>query len=370
MTGLMIIVQDIPLLLTSQMMLSPLALKPALEIRHVEDIIVEPLVANEADCANQELHLETLISDTTGTLSGMVGDRFPCDTTIDNGTNRHALETASTIHPSLPTPTSITLAHAKGLHCQSDGIADPCTEGVSVLDSANVIVPTVIDFSSEDENDGVDPEEFITSEADCQDEDLPLGPINSNTITTSARVLADKVPIDTTLGNSGNAESLEIGDSTKDKADDVQEGHASNGKEHSSIDGVSNVPVGGCSGNSSVLHEHNTEENQTSVSSSLEVEAPQRRQSKQRKAARRQSLADAGTAWQCGVRRSTRIRTKPLAHWRGERLLYARIHDTLPTVIGLKYASPAKGGQEAPVLRVKSYVSEEYADLVQKVALH
>lgn len=36
----------------------------------------------------------------------------------------------------------------------------------------------------------------------------------------------------------------------------------------------------------------------------------------------------AGTTWQSGVRRSTRIRTRPLEYWKGERLLYGRIHDS------------------------------------------
>jgi hypothetical protein len=35
-----------------------------------------------------------------------------------------------------------------------------------------------------------------------------------------------------------------------------------------------------------------------------------------------------GTSWKSGVRRSTRIRTRPLEYWKGERLLYGRIHDS------------------------------------------
>ncbi|XP_058111699.1 centromere protein C isoform X2 [Magnolia sinica] len=92
---------------------------------------------------------------------------------------------------------------------------------------------------------------------------------------------------------------------------------------------------------------------------------------KQTKRARlcRQSLAGAGTKFEAGVRRSTRIRSRPLEHWRGERLLYGRIHDSLPTVIGVKYSSPGKVERES-VLKVKSFVSEEYADLVELAALH
>ncbi|XP_042411861.1 uncharacterized protein LOC122001270 isoform X1 [Zingiber officinale] len=80
---------------------------------------------------------------------------------------------------------------------------------------------------------------------------------------------------------------------------------------------------------------------------------------------RRKSLANDGMKWESGVRRSTRIKHRPLEYWRGERFLYGRIHDSLATVIGVKYASP---GNDA--LKVKSFVSAEYAELVTQVALH
>ncbi|XP_074578230.1 uncharacterized protein LOC141834774 isoform X1 [Curcuma longa] len=80
---------------------------------------------------------------------------------------------------------------------------------------------------------------------------------------------------------------------------------------------------------------------------------------------RRKSLANAGMKWESGVRRSTRIKYRPLEYWRGERFLYGRIHDSLATVIGVKYASPGNGA-----LKVKSFVSEEYANLVTQVGLH
>jgi hypothetical protein len=40
---------------------------------------------------------------------------------------------------------------------------------------------------------------------------------------------------------------------------------------------------------------------------------------------------DAGLEWQSGVRRSTRVRHRPLEHWRGERFVYGRIHDSKHT---------------------------------------
>ncbi|THU51831.1 hypothetical protein C4D60_Mb06t35190 [Musa balbisiana] len=88
------------------------------------------------------------------------------------------------------------------------------------------------------------------------------------------------------------------------------------------------------------------------------------RKDKQKLVSRRQSLADAGMIWNSGVRRSTRIKSRPLEYWRGERFLYGRIHDSLATVIGVKRSSPGNNGK----LKVTSFVSEEYADLVAQAA--
>ncbi|XP_023514571.1 centromere protein C-like [Cucurbita pepo subsp. pepo] len=99
---------------------------------------------------------------------------------------------------------------------------------------------------------------------------------------------------------------------------------------------------------------------------------PKSRASKERKGKKicgRQSFAGAGTTWQYGMRRSTRFKTRPLEYWKGERLLYGRVHESLATVIGLKYVSPAKGNGQ-PTLKVKSLVSDKYKDLVELAALH
>ncbi|XP_008809133.2 centromere protein C [Phoenix dactylifera] len=93
--------------------------------------------------------------------------------------------------------------------------------------------------------------------------------------------------------------------------------------------------------------------------------ALRRKQNRKKLTSRRQSLADAGMTWKSGIRRSTRIRSRPLQYWCGERFLYGRIHDSLATVIGVKYASPGN-----PALKVKSFVSEDYADLVAQAGLH
>ncbi|CAN6879108.1 unnamed protein product [Brassica oleracea] len=86
---------------------------------------------------------------------------------------------------------------------------------------------------------------------------------------------------------------------------------------------------------------------------------------------RRKSLAAAGTNWEAGVRRSTRIKSRPLEYWRGERFLYGRVHKSLTTVIGIKYESPGKNGKgETRALKVKSFVSDDYKELVESAALH
>lgn len=84
---------------------------------------------------------------------------------------------------------------------------------------------------------------------------------------------------------------------------------------------------------------------------------------------RRHSLAAAGASWNSGVRRSTRIRSRPLEYWKGERFLYGRVHESLATVIGIKYVSPGKADGK-PAMRVKSYVSDEYKELVELASLH
>ncbi|XP_026404586.1 centromere protein C-like isoform X2 [Papaver somniferum] len=94
------------------------------------------------------------------------------------------------------------------------------------------------------------------------------------------------------------------------------------------------------------------------------------RNKREKQITRRKSLAGAGTKWESGVRRSTRHRIRPLEFWKGERLLYGRVHESLLTVIGVKYESPPKSKTEKPTFRVESYVSDEYKELVENAALH
>ncbi|XP_020960515.1 uncharacterized protein LOC107604867 isoform X2 [Arachis ipaensis] len=105
-----------------------------------------------------------------------------------------------------------------------------------------------------------------------------------------------------------------------------------------------------------------------------------KRQHKDKSLSRRQSLAAAGTSWEAGLRRSTRIRTRPLEFWRGEKMVYGRVHDSeyntntyhgntlgLATVIGIKCISPGTDGK--PTMKVKSYVSDEYKELLELASL-
>ncbi|KAK8491675.1 hypothetical protein V6N12_035047 [Hibiscus sabdariffa] len=79
----------------------------------------------------------------------------------------------------------------------------------------------------------------------------------------------------------------------------------------------------------------------------------------------RQSLSGSGTTFDAeGKRRSTRIRSRPLEFWKGERFLYGRIHSSLATVIGIKYESPGKGDG----LKVKSFVGDEHKELIEQAA--
>lgn len=39
------------------------------------------------------------------------------------------------------------------------------------------------------------------------------------------------------------------------------------------------------------------------------------------------NLTDAGTSFESGVRRSKRMKTRPLEYWKGERLLYGRVDE-------------------------------------------
>ncbi|KAL6615588.1 hypothetical protein ACP70R_037858 [Stipagrostis hirtigluma subsp. patula] len=125
-------------------------------------------------------------------------------------------------------------------------------------------------------------------------------------------------------------------------------------------------------------HVLNTEQQAVDSNNSLpdETKGPKKasRGNKTRGSDRRESLAglvhaktcSAGLTWQSGVRKSTRIRTRPLQDWLGERFVYGRVHDSLLTVIGVKTLSPDQSGKE--VLKVKSFVPEEYADLLTNSA--
>ncbi|URE29075.1 hypothetical protein MUK42_05789 [Musa troglodytarum] len=66
----------------------------------------------------------------------------------------------------------------------------------------------------------------------------------------------------------------------------------------------------------------------TSQNNGKKQKALPRRKNKRKLVSRRQSLADAGMMWKSGVKRSTRIKSRPLQYWCGERFLYGRIYDS------------------------------------------
>ncbi|KAK9930539.1 hypothetical protein M0R45_027576 [Rubus argutus] len=161
---------------------------------------------------------------------------------------------------------------------------------------------------------------------------------------------------------------LNVADSTVEKLNDapsqLDQLHSAPVEEHTR-DGLSRNPDIGLEKQNEVMQEHSG----VSLNKPIDANSRSRRKKKSKEVSKRQSLAGHGTSWKSGVRQSTRIRTRPLEYWKGERLLYGRIHDSLPTVIGMKYASPGKGEGKVS-LKVKSFVSDEHKVLVDLVSLH
>ncbi|KAJ7558702.1 hypothetical protein O6H91_04G052300 [Diphasiastrum complanatum] len=85
------------------------------------------------------------------------------------------------------------------------------------------------------------------------------------------------------------------------------------------------------------------------------------------------SILGAGTTWVDGARRSTRIRLKPVEYWRGEKVLYGRVHKSLVSVIGVKHGSPLppwpRQGTKRPTFKIDSFVAEKYDHLVKFAAI-
>ncbi|KAF7843311.1 centromere protein C [Senna tora] len=107
-----------------------------------------------------------------------------------------------------------------------------------------------------------------------------------------------------------------------------------------------------------------TEASKVSIKEQRKNKLHSRRKRKDKGLSQRQSLSAAGTSWKSGVRRSTRIKTRPLEYWKGERLLYGRIHESLATVIGVKYMSLGSADGK-PTMKVKSYVSDVHKELLE-----
>ncbi|XP_031474196.1 centromere protein C isoform X1 [Nymphaea colorata] len=129
-------------------------------------------------------------------------------------------------------------------------------------------------------------------------------------------------------------------------------------------------PTGACRPQEEHLNEINVSSSPQKETSEAPSMALGRKKSKKTASDRRKSLLGAGTAWKSGVRRSTRIKSRPLEYWKGERFLYGRVHNSLVTVIGVKYSSPVDNSKKQTTLKVKSFVSDEYSHLLALAGSH
>ncbi|XP_050134135.1 centromere protein C isoform X1 [Malus sylvestris] len=171
---------------------------------------------------------------------------------------------------------------------------------------------------------------------------------------------------DSTLGKAGNT----LNDNMHPDADTDNRDNVANDGDETQVEDKHEEAVAGEEPELNVA-DSTMENTSSALNENIQIKENSRPRIKRksREVSRRKSLAGAGTTWQSGVRRSTRIKTRPLEYWKGERLLYGRIHDSLVTVIGIKYASPEKDNGRGP-LKVKSFVSDEYKELVELAALH
>ncbi|KZV54898.1 hypothetical protein F511_31321 [Dorcoceras hygrometricum] len=83
----------------------------------------------------------------------------------------------------------------------------------------------------------------------------------------------------------------------------------------------------------------------------------------------RKSLAESGTSFEDGVRRSKRIKMRPLEYWKGERFLYGRVNESMK-LIGVKYFSPGKNDTKLKVKPIILSNSSGYKDLLELAARH
>ncbi|MQL89752.1 hypothetical protein Taro_022336 [Colocasia esculenta] len=232
-------------------------------------------------------------------------------------------------------PTNTPLGNSEDLHCPTNGITDHSAVHASAIDMTDAIGSTSFNSSCEDNASVVNMHiGAIPEKIDRDNEELPSGTPDGGSIGPSAG-LCDRMDPDD--GNPDNETSIDT--FRNDCDNNGKEAPASGGRGQSSGNAASDIPNDECSGNSSASPEQNDKENQmdltASINASLEVEAPRKRQNRQGRDAPRHSLAG------------------------------------LPTLVGVKYSSPAEDGRkQKQVLKIKSYVSEEYAGLVQKIALH
>ncbi|XP_073296869.1 centromere protein C [Primulina huaijiensis] len=83
----------------------------------------------------------------------------------------------------------------------------------------------------------------------------------------------------------------------------------------------------------------------------------------------RKSLAESGTSFENGVRRSKRYKMRPLEYWKGERFLYGWMNGS-KKLLGVKYISPGKNDRNLKVKPLMLSNSSEYEDLLELAARH
>ncbi|PIN03304.1 hypothetical protein CDL12_24173 [Handroanthus impetiginosus] len=293
----------------------------------------------------------------------------------------HELVTNPVKPVSSPTPprspfASITLLKKKSLQRtpQRDPFS-PLHSKDKPLEQADAV--KVLDMSSELESRvEVDNTEPAISNVDAQKEmgnadRLPeqLADENASTRSTNAEQLADE----NASIQSTNAEQL---------ADENASIRSTNADNMLSVESDNNIEktmdVDENESNPSVL-----EEARDDVSSRQQAgleQQPEEHQARQRRGKRvagekrirqahpmRKSLAESGTSFETGVRRSKRIKMRPLEYWKGERFLYGRVDNSLK-LIGVKYFSP---GKDTNNLKVKPYISSaECKELLSLAARH
>ncbi|KAF2323308.1 hypothetical protein GH714_034548 [Hevea brasiliensis] len=288
------------------------------------------------------------------------------------------------------------------------------------LTSGHEIGPVESGFEFEDNNAGMD-DEVINENLSQADAVLDLQANGANEVEDIAEDVmqeavasgqldqkTDDFPVETSNSTQDNfgESNLAMGNKhVEDGCDDVQDGATEqiqeaipeqhnkkqsktklgprkrqHNKAHSRRQGLADRPVDGsteCEGSTADQVQDAAQE-QTQATSPVqrnkqkEIKAkPQTcKEHKSKILSKRQSLAGCGMSWETGVRRSTRIRSRPLEYWKGERFLYGRIHTSEFGNYNWDKIRVSTKDNGKPTMKVKSFVSDDYKDLVEQAALY